>query len=488
MHSKVNYIYSELKEILETVSETKEKFENQFLRRQKEQKDINEIKLNSSINELNANVDKLIKLYDKTSNEKDQVNVDPFLYQKSLGAFFKEEEAFTASLTEYTRNQFFGGISDLAGGPRNTKYTMFDANNPQTFLIKDGNGNVREQERLELDRLQSAYLQNKLSCVNNDMSKAKYTKAVEIANRQIKLLKSLNNFDVTNEQLAVKVASLYNQINPCQSKIRNSYGSELLPLLQNLQKLNSTKVIQGDYDLKLMRQDYFISKQNEVIKQLLNQYSRNYLLAYMYEIDLKGHTHNYHMLSTLTTLVSHEIENIEKRISLSNQVIASIKSEKNIIATNDTYLNRIYASIHGRKTDVPELFRSFDNLNSAISSLSRSHNCSMKKFNEIEKEKSDYFKQIKAILTDTETIMKSSKEKANEELSTVTSNFEENLSMTEVQINEVIKDVMEKKNILTLDRAVDIKRNVFSHFFSDPAKLMRNLNELEAKVSSSIVS
>jgi len=42
------------------------------------------------------------------------------------------------------------------------------------------------------------------------------------------------------------------------------FEEEIRPLLDDLQGLHGTKVLRGNYDLKIARQDYFLSKQTEV--------------------------------------------------------------------------------------------------------------------------------------------------------------------------------------------------------------------------------
>ncbi len=49
-----------------------------------------------------------------------------------------------------------------------------------------------------------------------------------------------------------------------QAQIHTLGQAELAILLQGMSVLQVTKVLHGDYDLKLARQDYFISKQNMV--------------------------------------------------------------------------------------------------------------------------------------------------------------------------------------------------------------------------------
>lgn len=490
MDTKVNHILIELKEKLLATCEKKENYEKTFRRKRKEQKEINWKQSQLVLKDLNANVDKLIKLYgDGSYTDGKSKEADHFLFQKTLSNIFNNEEIFTASLTDYTRKQFFGGISDLAGGGTSkTEYKMFDSSNSESFLGQDGCEDIKERKRLELERLQESFLKNKQICVNKEMSRVKYSKAVQIADRQLKLLNALNNFDVTDEQLAEKIACLFKEINVCQNKIRTCYGTDLFTVLQKLQKLNSTRVIQGDYDLKLMRQDYFISKQDEIIKQLLSQYSRNYLLALIHELDLKGHTQNYHIFSTLTTLISNETSDIEKRISYLKQFVTDVTLEKKIVTADDAYMNCIYETICWNKNDETELFRSFNDLNAAASVLSKSHNSKKNVAQNTEVEKVDLLKQIESTILDVETIMKFSKEKANKDLSSVMGDLEGNLSIAESQINEVIKDVMDKKTQLSVDRPLDMKRNVYVDFLNDASKLKRELNDLDSKVKSLTLS
>jgi len=313
------------------------------------------------------------------------------------------------------------------------------------------------------------------------MSHVKYKKAVEVAERQLKMLKSVN-FDVTAEQVAEKVEKIYQDISNYQNMLNNCFRSELTPLLQKLQQLNSTKVIQGDYNLKLLRQDYFVSKQDEVVKQLLVQFSRNYLLTMLYEVEYKSHTGIYHLFSTLHSLLNEEVQKVEKQISTLNELLCETKSEKQIISSTDAYMNAIYESVHCDTTDTKELYRSYSQILASVNALSQCDKRAKQKLRKAEEEKSQKLHLIETTLNNIEGMTQSPGNKSMEELSLVINNVEENLVMAENQINEVIKDLKDKKILLSVDNIEELKRNIFSDFLNDPARLKRNLDDLISRV------
>ena len=58
---------------------------------------------------------------------------------------------------------------------------------------------------------------------------------------------------------------------------------------------------------------------------------------------------------------------------------------------------------------------------------------------------------------------------------------EENLALSEGQINGAIRELVEKKNRIKSDTVEDLKRNIMADFFNDPARLKRNLEDLKIR-------
>lgn len=63
----------------------------------------------------------------------------------------------------------------------------------------------------------------------------------------------------------------------------------LSPLVEELGKLQVNKILRGDYDLKIARQDYFISKQDQVVNLKLVLFTAIVEIKFS---PLKQHVHD----------------------------------------------------------------------------------------------------------------------------------------------------------------------------------------------------
>ena len=85
---------------------------------------------------LSKKLQRLQKLYTNDKSSSIERGYNGFLFQQKLEDMFKEEEKFTLSLTKYTREQFSGGITDLASCADKSKYKLLDTSKPDTFLFE----------------------------------------------------------------------------------------------------------------------------------------------------------------------------------------------------------------------------------------------------------------------------------------------------------------------------------------------------------------
>jgi hypothetical protein len=63
---------------------------------------------------------------------------------------------------------------------------------------------------------------------------------------------------------SARLQEAQNRLLDCQRKFNELTESHLPTLLKDSANLQVTKILSGDYDLKIARQDYFISKQDQV--------------------------------------------------------------------------------------------------------------------------------------------------------------------------------------------------------------------------------
>jgi len=155
---KMNILREQLKENLASVQAWKDNQEKCYHSKQRDLLEKNSSSIQQTGKDLDAKTERFSKLYKQQPHQK---CIDSFIYQNSLEDMFKEEDAFTMNLTKYAREQLSGGVADLASGRDKSKYQMLDTSKPETFLIKGTDLSVKNREREELNRLQSAYLVSK---------------------------------------------------------------------------------------------------------------------------------------------------------------------------------------------------------------------------------------------------------------------------------------------------------------------------------------
>lgn len=107
-------------------------------------------------NELQALTDGVAKLmmFFRHANLGQRTNPLVFLSQISLEKYLNQEEQSTAALTLYTKKQFFQGIHEVVESSNEENFQLLDIQAPS---ICD-NQEILEERRLEMARLQLAYI------------------------------------------------------------------------------------------------------------------------------------------------------------------------------------------------------------------------------------------------------------------------------------------------------------------------------------------
>lgn len=82
----------------------------------------------------------------------------------------------------------------------------------------------------------------------------------------------------------MKKAEVDAQIKQLKGSVKETLDTQLGSLYQELSHLQLTPILKGDYDLKLLRQEYFLSKQRKLHSLLQQQFFRNSLAQGVLEL------------------------------------------------------------------------------------------------------------------------------------------------------------------------------------------------------------
>lgn len=84
------------------------------------------------------------------------------------------------------------------------------------------------------------------------------------AKQELELLSHTPASELQAESLRRQVTERQQKVSELQAMLEGSSQDRLTALLQEMAALQVTRVLHGDYDLKIVRQDSFISKQDQV--------------------------------------------------------------------------------------------------------------------------------------------------------------------------------------------------------------------------------
>ena len=92
------------------------------------------------------------------------------------------------------------------------------------------------------------------------------------------------------------------------------FRRDIPDLFSELTSLYSLPVLDADYDFKIARQDYELSKQDQILYYLFRQKSRNEFLRLGFDSELKRLQETFFLMGALRSELSSMSEELTKRI------------------------------------------------------------------------------------------------------------------------------------------------------------------------------
>ncbi|XP_065069595.1 HAUS augmin-like complex subunit 3 isoform X1 [Rhopilema esculentum] len=400
--------------------------------------------------------------------------------------YFQEEEKFTSSLTNYTRRQFFEGIADMAGSKDNLRYEILEVSKPELFLIKGESDETLQSKCKELKRLQSVYV-NSQTINLGSLCKLRRLQACLYKTEDImsKISSQPSSLDV--EALSSDIAHLHKKCEEGKRELRRLFEENLTSLVKEMSEFQTAKVVSGNFDLKIARQDYFISKQDAVIEELLLQNSRYEFLSMLYEMEAKSHRETYHLLSTAKSILNNDRDALGKRLELMQDHVQK-KPLRETIDSRDYYMQNLFKLF---ETNAEELekrpFITYamleDKFNNA---LARTKDQAFDFNADPETEPLDV---VKRQLEDCTSLLFGNEasrgiEDTQQEMFEKISKIDDVLKTIEKSVKSAISEIDGKKKILAADSLKALERTLFTNFFNDPSRLKRIVSELRTRAEA----
>uniref|UniRef100_A0A7N5JLQ2 HAUS augmin like complex subunit 3 n=1 Tax=Ailuropoda melanoleuca TaxID=9646 RepID=A0A7N5JLQ2_AILME len=311
-------------------------------------------KINNELQALTDGVAKLMTFF-RHSNLDQGTNPLVFFSQFSLEKYLSQEEQSTAALTLYTKKQFFPGIHEVVESSNEENFQLLDIQAPS---ICD-NQEILEERRLEMARLQLAYVCAQHELIHLKASNSNMKSSIQWAEEN---LHSLTSKAPGKDNLDAKISNLNSEILKLEEQICHIKDKSLPAVVKENAQLLNMPVVKGDFDLQIAKQDYYTARQELVLNQLIKQKASFELLQLSYEIELRKHWDIYRQLENLVQELSQSDTMLHQRLEmLTDPSVSQQINPRNTIDTRDFSTHRLYQLLEGENKK-KELFITHGNL------------------------------------------------------------------------------------------------------------------------------
>ncbi|KAG2672670.1 hypothetical protein I3760_13G053100 [Carya illinoinensis] len=355
----------------------------------------------------------------------------------------------------------------------------------------------QHQRVSELQRLRSIFGTSERQWVEAQVENAKQQAILVALKSQVSSDEAHIHLDL--HSLRRKHSELVGELSNLFHKEERLLSETIPDLCWELAQLQDTYILQGDYDLKVMRQEYYINRQKAFINHLINQLARHQFLKIACQLEKKNMLGAYSLLKVIESELQAYVSATKGRVGRCLALIqaASDVQEQGAVDDKDNFLHgvRDLLSIHSNAqagfstyVSAPGIVQQISSLHSDLMTLQSDLESSLPEDrNRCINELCILIQNLQQLLFASSTtaqpiltprpLMKEldEMEKINAKLSAAV----EEVTLEHLKKNEIVKHHSQE---------VALQRRVFVDFFCNPERLRSQVRELTARVRALQVS
>ncbi|KAJ6401685.1 hypothetical protein OIU84_016977 [Salix udensis] len=394
---------------------------------------------------------------------------DIYLAYSDFHQYWLQDSSCIKEINQWFSKQLDTGPFRLVAEEGKSKCSWVSLDDVSNILVRDLEQS-HHQRVSELQRLRSIFGTSERQWVEAQVENAKQQAILMVLKSQVTSDEAHIHLDL--HSLRRKHAVLVEELSNLHHKEEKLLSETIPDLCWELAQLQDTYILQGDYDLKVMRQEYYINRQKMLINHLINQLARHQFLKIACQLEKKNMLGAYSLLKVIESELQGYLSSTMGRVGrcLALTQAASDLQEQGAVDDRDTLLHgvRDLLSIHSNAQAGLSIYSDLEN------SLPEDRNrCIIELCTLIQSLQQLLFASsttAQPILTP-RTLMKEldEMEKINGKLSVAV----EEVTLEHCKKNEIVKHHSQE---------VGLQRRVFVDFFCNPERLRSQVRELTARV------
>ncbi|KMT10079.1 hypothetical protein BVRB_5g118420 [Beta vulgaris subsp. vulgaris] len=351
--------------------------------------------------------------------------------------------------------------------------------------------NCHHERVSELQRLRSIFGTSERQWVEAQVENAKQQAILTALKSQVASDEAHIHMDL--HSLRRKHAELVGELSNLHHK-EEKFLSETIPdLCWELAQLQDTYILQGDYDLKIMRQEFYINRQKAFINHLINQLARHQFLKIACQLEKKTMLGAYSLLKIIESELQSYLLATKGRVGRClalTQAVSEVQ-EQGAVDDRDNFLHgvrdllSIYSNAQAsvsRYVSAPGIVQQISSLQSDLMSLqSDLENLLIEDRNRCINELCTLIQNLQQLLfaSSTTALPVLTPRRLTKELDEI----EKINSRLSAAIEEVNFEHYKKNEIVKHHATeVEFQRRIFVDFFCNPDRLRSRVRELNARV------
>lgn len=258
-----------------------------------------------------------------------------------LRPYIIQDQACTKVLQEWFSKQFDVGPSRLVAEEGKSKCAWVTLDDVTNRFIRGDSERTYHRRVVELQRLRSIFGVSERQWVEAHAEKAKQQAVLLAAQLQSSADQAHVHSDL--QTLRRRYTDVSSELYTLVQKEEKLLTETVPNLCWELAQLQDTYILQGDYDLKVMRQEYYIAQQKKFIGFLVDQLARHRFLQVACHLERKTTNGAYELLrlveSELQAYNLNTLGRIERMGGLN--LAAAEAQEHGGVDDRDTFLHRV---------------------------------------------------------------------------------------------------------------------------------------------------